>query len=826
MAMGLKNVVVTLAVCLCAVTVSGVQTVSEQEVRALLDLFNSTHGTHWSKHDGWGNMSISVCDWYGVGCNSDKTHVTTLSMQANNLSGMLPASLGDLHRLTILDLSSGNMLGPVPRSIANMTHLTQLDLGYNYLSSLPPLGTLTQLMAIDVADNRMTGNFPVSVCNLTSLVLLELSDNQLSGTLPPCIGRLTKLVSLSLASNNFTGQIPNSMGNLVNVNTLTISSNNLSGTLPASLGNMTMLNVLDVADMSLHGTIPSTLGALQTLSTLNLQHNGFSGSLPKEIGNMSSLQYLDVSDNQLSGVVPPELGQLSSLALFKVSSNNFTGPLPEFLTRLPSLGLVIAAHNHFTSVPANLGYTSGSKITILDISYNDLTGEFPLGPLAGTSKSITSLNAAGNYFCSVPTQDNLPQTPQHAVIILSENLLPFTTPPKGWVTGVCDPRKGMQCDLSNQRPYYVANGTCHPKKTAGSVCSNHTECADPGMCMGGHCCSIGVGHACVTCLAEGGSPTCGKGNCSECSGADMELTQDGVCERRPSGALKVNVLNMSLTLGLPLLVYLVASALDWYDKQQRKDEEAAGRARRRPRRYVPLFWAVFGLYHQCFDYNWLYANVKAWVDHDLPPHSQSQLRLFHVGVLLFVFACVITVITNIVILKRLVSQLSKSSQDPDVSRLSGWRRHVTFTEWRTMNFSVFWSVALVSCLKLSVFKVLYCGACGLKSLSAPVRLKDARGLDTDDGRSLRLVSSIVKVVEDLPQLIGTLLVNTATGKWDNYTDATTMIMSVVSLVVSVAIAVDVALLQGKSGKEQPLTSTASSATLARAPTPATPLVQT
>ena len=54
-------------------------------------------------------------------CGAD--HVTELTLQANNLSGSLPAALGDLSQLNDLDLADNQLTGAIPTSLGNLSAL-------------------------------------------------------------------------------------------------------------------------------------------------------------------------------------------------------------------------------------------------------------------------------------------------------------------------------------------------------------------------------------------------------------------------------------------------------------------------------------------------------------------------------------------------------------------------------------------------------------------------------------------------------------------------------------------------------------------------------
>src|SRR4051812_34393607 len=60
----------------------------------LEEFFNSTNGSQWKNNNGWLSSS-NYCNWYGVHCNSIG-NVTSISLNANQLSGPIPSSIGSL----------------------------------------------------------------------------------------------------------------------------------------------------------------------------------------------------------------------------------------------------------------------------------------------------------------------------------------------------------------------------------------------------------------------------------------------------------------------------------------------------------------------------------------------------------------------------------------------------------------------------------------------------------------------------------------------------------------------------------------------------------
>ena len=61
-----------------------------------------------------------------------------LYLSSNQLSGPIPASLGNLPKLATLYLSSNQLSGPIPASLGNLPKLATLYLAGNQLSGCLP----------------------------------------------------------------------------------------------------------------------------------------------------------------------------------------------------------------------------------------------------------------------------------------------------------------------------------------------------------------------------------------------------------------------------------------------------------------------------------------------------------------------------------------------------------------------------------------------------------------------------------------------------------------------------------------------------------------
>jgi hypothetical protein len=272
---------------------------------ALVALYYSTDGDNWLENQGWfesirEGAEIPHCDWFGVSCNSEG-RVRALVLFSNNLSGDIPAELGNLTGLDFFSLYDNQLTGSIPTSIGNLRNLEVF------------------LLSI----NDLTGSIPVELANLSNLDFLTLAGNQLSGSIPAELGRLGKLEFLSLGANQLTGSIPTELADLSNLEILGLEVNNLSGSIPPELGNLSKLRVLDLGVNQLSGSIPTQLGNLHNLESLSLAVNEISGSIPVELTELQNLHYLNLRGNQLTGTIPAQLSELTNLLYLYLDVNGY-----------------------------------------------------------------------------------------------------------------------------------------------------------------------------------------------------------------------------------------------------------------------------------------------------------------------------------------------------------------------------------------------------------------------------------------------------------------------------------------------------------------------
>ncbi len=198
---------------------------------ALLALYHASNGANWT--NTW-DLNQPINSWYGITTNANGC-VTSINLTNNQLSGNLPAELGNLSELIELRLSLNNLSGSIPPELGNLSQLTNLWLNRNFTlsSSIPPeLGNLTNLTHLDLGNNALTGSIPLELAYLTNLTYIEIDNNLLSGTIPSELGNLIQLTHLELDDNNLSGSLPTTLANLTNLQTLDLSGNNLSGCFP------------------------------------------------------------------------------------------------------------------------------------------------------------------------------------------------------------------------------------------------------------------------------------------------------------------------------------------------------------------------------------------------------------------------------------------------------------------------------------------------------------------------------------------------------------------------------------------------------------------
>ena len=387
--------------------------------QALETLYHETDGPNWQicsdLDDFLDPFRAFSCGSFGVYVRaSEQTgRVLKLGLDSNNLSGSIPAELGNLTSLEDLSLDDNNLSGPIPAELGNLTSLENLH----------------------IPRNNLSGSIPAELGNLTSLENLWLEYNNLSGPIPAELGNLTSLESLwlgdtffqSTAGNNLSGPIPAELGHgLVNIHSVFLDGDTglclprdfprdsvfyLVGVFPLSLTGqgipdcddaepvdpgspdrdalMALYNATDGPNWtnntnwgtdepldSWDGVVATVIDGEERVTQLSLWRENLTGPLPPQLGSLTKLRSLNLAGNSLTGHIPSGLGALLDLEDLKLDLNDFTGPIPPSLGLLSNLKAIDLSNNGLDgAVPAALGNLS--KLETLDLMSNRLTGRIP-----------------------------------------------------------------------------------------------------------------------------------------------------------------------------------------------------------------------------------------------------------------------------------------------------------------------------------------------------------------------------------------------------------------------------------------------------------------
>ena len=389
---------------------------------ALATIYFATGGDNWVQSTNWLTHDKSECTWWSHRVSSENGmcgqsgNVFYFDLHSNNLMYALPPELSLLTQVQELVLYDNSLGGGLP-DLSPMFLLSRVDLSRNSITGVLDLhtdgdnSTLSTLRELRLNSNDLSSSLPPEIGYLTSLVALDLGNNLLQGNFPSDeVSKLTKLEELVLERNSFSGNLTESFWeSLTNMEVLKLKNSGLGGSISPSIGTWEALTILDLQydtrensgrPNQFYGEFPTELENCQSLTELLFQSNQFTGTfpefltrmanleifdgsgnqinstLPSSIANMTRLKIFDMQSNELSGRLPTEIGEMDTLLEFKVGTNQLTGPLPTEIGQLPQLTRLFVNSNLLTGqIPTQIGFMKALSSFV--IHTNLFSGNLP-----------------------------------------------------------------------------------------------------------------------------------------------------------------------------------------------------------------------------------------------------------------------------------------------------------------------------------------------------------------------------------------------------------------------------------------------------------------
>ena len=178
--------------------------------------------------------------------------IQSISLKNRGLTGSLPHSIGNFRSLTLFDISSNHIHGNIPDSVVNLrAGISSISLNANNLTGTIPaaIGQLVYLTSLRLHDNRLEGSIPSAVGSLKLLSILTLDGNSLTGEIPSTIGGMAALQHISMNSNMLEGTIPSGISALSRLVYFDVANNHLS------MGSAGTLSDIIFSDATKRGTL-------------------------------------------------------------------------------------------------------------------------------------------------------------------------------------------------------------------------------------------------------------------------------------------------------------------------------------------------------------------------------------------------------------------------------------------------------------------------------------------------------------------------------------------------------------------------------------------
>lgn len=357
-------------------------TTDPSEVRALNTIFRQ-----------WDVQAIPSWNISGEPCSGSAIDETEFGSSDDNPEIKCDCSYDNNRtcHITKLRVQALNKRGEISEEITTLKYLEVFKIDENYFTGTLPafIGNLSALVILSVSHNAFYGSLPKELGNLKGLYMLSVGSNNFSGSLPPEIGNLVKLQQIYLDSSGIDGEIPSTFANLQNVEVMWVSDSPFSGKIPDFIGNWTRLTSLRFQGSSLEGPIPSSFSQLTSLQSLRISDIYKGSSSLDFVKNLKNLTELVLRNALISGGIPSAIGENQRLEILDLSFNNLTGEIPSFLFTM-NLTHLFLGNNSLSGI---LPVEWNAALQNIDLSYNYLSGRLP--PWV---TSISQLNLVANNF--------------------------------------------------------------------------------------------------------------------------------------------------------------------------------------------------------------------------------------------------------------------------------------------------------------------------------------------------------------------------------------------------------------------------------------------
>lgn len=359
-----------------------------------------TYGLNWMK-------TTPLSEWQCLEVNADANTVVGLSLYGLSLGIPFPSQIVVLSDLVSLDLHENKMTGPIIDELGTLSSLTRLNLSANQFTGALPssFSKLTRLRSLDLSNNQLSGVVPDSFGSMISLESLLLVDNMLWGPLPLCLSKLPHLVSFLCDFCPYTSSMDR-----IRLFIMAQSSSEWEWPMISSLSEEINCiadekNVIEklyeklfLSQKSKPSHSSSSLLDLEMEEDMEEVWQNWKSESPlfswKGIHLNKSLQIesLVLRQRFLSGSWPSSLDSLGSLIYLDLGENGLQGSLPSSWQGLSNLRYCLLDHNRIDSEGFDDIFPYWTDLKVLDLSYCHISGTVPSSIMELSSLENLSLN--------------------------------------------------------------------------------------------------------------------------------------------------------------------------------------------------------------------------------------------------------------------------------------------------------------------------------------------------------------------------------------------------------------------------------------------------